>query len=77
MGWEGLNDLMWAKSLQGPLEGVGPEMATAQASAIWAKKPRFSGTTPSIGPSNGFGPIKIIKSKQLCREGYFLLPFNE
>ncbi len=30
--------LMWAKPLQGPLEGVGPEMATTKASAIFGPK---------------------------------------
>ncbi len=33
--------LMWAKPLQGPLEGVGPEMATTEASAIWAQKAKI------------------------------------
>jgi hypothetical protein len=30
--------LMQANSFQGPLEGEGPEMATIEATAIWAQK---------------------------------------
>ncbi len=41
---------------------LGPEMATSETSATWAKKARFSGPI-SNGPSNGFTRIKIIKSK--------------
>jgi hypothetical protein len=34
---------------------LGPEMSTSEAISIWAqKKSRFSGSTPSSGPSNGF-----------------------
>jgi hypothetical protein len=32
--------------------------------SISRAKSRFSGPTPSNGPSNGFAPIKIIKSKR-------------
>jgi hypothetical protein len=34
----GLTDFGAENPLLGPLEGVGPEMATSEASAIWARK---------------------------------------
>ncbi len=43
---------------------LGPEMATLEASVIWAQKVEVSGPTPFNGPSIGFARIKIIKSKQ-------------
>ncbi len=64
--------LMGANTLGGPLEGVGPENRDLQ---YWgtcyarchfrAQKSRdLQGPTPSNGPSYGFAPIKIIKSKR-------------
>ncbi len=39
---------------------LGPEMVTSEANTIWGPKmSRFSESTPSNGPSNGFAPIKI------------------
>ncbi len=39
---------------------LGPEMAASEASAFWGtKKSRFSGPTPSNGPSNRFACIKL------------------
>ncbi len=50
--------LMRANPLQGPLEGVGPENQD------------FFGPTPSHGPSNGFAPVKIIRSKCHIKNRY-------
>ncbi len=50
----GLNDFVGAYSLLGPLEGVGPETAMSEASAIWAHK-----------SFNGFAQIKIITSRAI------------
>jgi hypothetical protein len=62
--------LMRANPLLRPLEGVGPEiktflgpeMATSEASVIWAQKAEISGPTPSNGPCNGY----CAHSKSLC-----------
>jgi hypothetical protein len=59
--------LMWANLFREPLEGVGsetrafsgPEMATSEASAIWAQKSKFSGPTLSVGPRIGRAQIFI------------------
>ncbi len=48
---------------------LGPEMATSEASAIWARKSRDvqGPPTPFNILSNGFDPIKIIKSKRCIK----------
>jgi hypothetical protein len=33
--------LMWATSITRALEGVGPEIATSEANAIWVQKSRY------------------------------------
>jgi hypothetical protein len=50
MGREGLNDVIWAKPLQGSLEGVGPEMATTEASVIWAQNAKIFRAHPVHQP---------------------------
>jgi hypothetical protein len=59
--------LMWAKPLQGPLEGVGPEMATTEASVIWAQKSQdFQGHPPL--PSTrvmDLPPIKLVNPSDI------------
>ncbi len=62
--------LMRENPFRGPLEGVGPEMATNEASAIWTQNCQFSGPTPSNGLNNGFSRIKIIKSKRHIKNRY-------
>ncbi len=68
--------LLWENPFRGPLEGVGPEnrdffgpeIATSEASAIWAQKSRdfqFSGPTPYNGPRDGFSRNKIITSRAI------------
>jgi hypothetical protein len=64
--------LMRANRFRGPLAGVGnedrdffcigPEMETCEASAIWVQKSRDFQGPPLL--SNGFVPIKIMKSKR-------------
>jgi hypothetical protein len=54
---------MWAKPLQGPLEGVGPEMATTEASAIWAQKSQDLQGLPHL-LAREIDLINIIKSKR-------------
>ncbi len=72
---------MGANPLLGPLEGVGPENRDffgpwnghaheRRECHLGPKKPRFSGPTPSNGPSNGFAPIKIINSKCHIKNRY-------
>ncbi len=39
--------LMGENPFRGPLEGVGPEMATSEASAIWAQKVSLPPSPPS------------------------------
>ncbi len=67
--------LMRVNPFWGPLEGVGPEnqdIFWGWNGSEWSEllfgsqkvKLRFSGLTPSNGPSNGFASITIIKSKR-------------
>jgi hypothetical protein len=51
-GWKG-----WALEIE---TFFVPWNGNEEASAIWAKKSRFPGHTPSHAPSNGFARLKII-----------------
>jgi hypothetical protein len=64
--------LMPENTFRGPLEGVSPENREFFGHSkgnersechLGPKMSRFSGPTPSNGPSNGFSRIKIIKFK--------------
>ncbi len=52
-GWAWKSRLFWALKWQ-----------RANWVPLGPKKSRFSGPTPYCGPSNGFSPIKIIKTKR-------------